>query len=105
VLINTDEIESVFNLLIKKLHLEGIKSIEIENKDYYWLIGSPEWTDMEKVAEPEVGSLTDDWDSLKKTITGDRIVTYIDFDRLASILRAISEELNPVDGKKGSNHK
>ena len=97
--IKTKELEKIFNLLIKKLHFEGVESVELGENDFYWLIGPPEWTDFNKVAvEPEVGSPIDDWKSLRKLLTDkDRPTMYVDFDRVAAILRFISEDQNPVD--------
>jgi hypothetical protein len=37
----------------------------------------------------------DDWISLQKILETERIVTYVDYERLASILRAISEAIAP----------
>jgi hypothetical protein len=44
-----------------------------------------------------VGSLFDDIKSIKKSIKENEIITYTDFDRLASLLRAISEINAPLN--------
>ena len=44
------------------------------------------------------GSLIDDIDSLNRALNDSHIpFTYVDFDRTATILRALSETLNPVN--------
>ncbi|MDJ0658444.1 MAG: hypothetical protein QNJ42_03030 [Crocosphaera sp.] len=65
--------------------------------DYYWLITSDEWEDFNSNSPPDpvVGSLIDDWESLQKILTQEHIVTYLDYERFASILRAISETIVP----------
>ena len=96
--ISTNDLEKIFSLIIKKLHLDGVDSVGLGDKDFYWLISSPEWTDLDKKAKPKVGSLIDDWKSLKKLFSEkDRPTTYVDFDRVAAILRFISEEQNPIE--------
>jgi hypothetical protein len=52
--------------------------------------------DVSQDAKPVIGSLIDDWENLEKLITENNSVAFLDLDRLASILRAISQELNPV---------
>ena len=58
---------------------------------------SSEWEDFNSDSPPEpcVGSLVDDWESLQKILTGEHIVTYLDYERFASILRAVSETIVP----------
>ncbi|WP_157951128.1 hypothetical protein [Cyanothece sp. BG0011] len=58
---------------------------------------SDEWDNFNSDSPPDaaVGSLVDDWESLQKILTQEHIVTYVDYDRFASILRAISETIMP----------
>lgn len=44
---------------------------------------------------PLFGFLVDDWVQLKKISEDAQVTTYVDFERLSSVLKAISEELNP----------
>ena len=44
-----------------------------------------------------LGSLADDWEALKKISEDEQITTYVDFERLSAILKAVSEELNPEE--------
>ncbi|QRR02375.1 hypothetical protein [Dyadobacter sandarakinus] len=66
------------------------------SEDSYWLIGSDNWTDFSKDVPADVGSLTDDWHFLSQLINEKRQVASADLDRLSSILRAISQEINPI---------
>ncbi len=95
--IKTEEIEGLFKLLIEKLKEGGIENISI-NQDYYLNISPSDLYKLEKISNVEltVGSLDDDWQSLLKTINGESIFTYLDFNRIASILNAVSEEIIPT---------
>ncbi|HTE13280.1 MAG TPA: hypothetical protein VK645_20010 [Chitinophagaceae bacterium] len=63
--------------------------------DFYLDISMNKAYDVENDAEPAIGSLFDDWENLNKVIHNQQPATFVDVDRLAAILRAISEELNP----------
>ena len=89
------DLKIIFERVIDKLKFEGIDQIEIEN-DLYRYIPTDEWDSFER-DEIEVGSLYDDLDSLELLVNDiDRPCTYVDFDRVASVLRAISRKNNPV---------
>lgn len=94
--VKMDEIESIFMLLIQRAKNDWIEVIDLET-DYYWVITTDEWDDFKSDPSPKpvVGSLYDDWESLKKILSGEHIVTYLDYERFASILRAISETIAP----------
>lgn len=93
--ITSDNLQILFQHLIKKLDRDGINEIEID-QDLYRFIPTDEWNSFEDNVIS--GSLYDDFDSLKNILDDDdRIFTYVDFDRLASILRYISEKMNPVE--------
>ncbi len=91
--ITTEELKFLFKKVIDKLEQEGSTSIKIEN-DFYRFIPTDSWDNYEDIIL--AGSLYDDLDCLKLIIKeSNRPLTYVDFDRLASILRAISEIQNP----------
>ncbi|MGB3691921.1 MAG: hypothetical protein WBG70_12060 [Spirulinaceae cyanobacterium] len=94
--ITVNEMQLIFESLIQKLKNDNIKSVEVET-DYYWVIASDEWENFESPPEACVGSLVDDWESLKKTLEAEHIATYVDHERFASILRAISEKIAPSE--------
>jgi hypothetical protein len=89
------ELEIVFKLLVLKLKNENINNISFD-KDKYWIILTDEWNVFSKIPEEAVGSLFDDIDCLKDAIQKNEIISYTDFDRIASVLRAISEIQAPT---------
>ena len=92
--ITVNEIKHIFEHLIQRISDDKIEFIDIET-DYYWFITSDEWDNFSSTPNMVVGSLMDDWISLQKILETERIVTYVDYERLASILRAISEAIAP----------
>jgi len=93
--VQTAQLDIIFKKLISKLNELGIDSVELD-QDYYLLISSTDWTKVgESNPEPVTGSLIDDWESLEKIATDEHPLMFVDFDRLASILRAVSEKINP----------
>lgn len=93
--IKVSEIKILFSKIIEKLEKENVKIINL-NVDGYRFIPADEW---ENFTEDVIllGSLLDDVDNLRKLIEDDnRPCTYVDFDRLASLLMAISYNKNPI---------
>ncbi|PKR79561.1 hypothetical protein CW751_14520 [Brumimicrobium salinarum] len=92
------ELEEIFNLIISKLEFEFNKG-EIElNDDLYRIIPTQHWS-ITKVENELIGSLNDDINELKKLISDtSRPTTFVDLDRCASLLRAISERFNSAIG-------
>ena len=102
--IKTEDLERCFKEIINKLRGEqNIDLIEIDT-DYYQLIPTNQWDNWEDNwdnfgynGKPDVGSLFDDIESLKKMSNDQNIpCTYADFDRVSSVLRAISQEYCPI---------
>lgn len=92
--ISVNEIHLIFEQLIQKFQLDRIESLEIDT-DYYWIVTTDEWEDFDSTSpSPAVGSLLDDWTSLQAALKNNQI-TYLDLERLASILRALSETIAP----------
>jgi len=93
--IEISEIEHLFKSVIDKLKKENVNSIDIYN-DFYRFIPADKWDSYEENIIL-VGSLDDDVESLKKVLNDpDRELTFVDFDRLASVLHAISQLKNPI---------
>lgn len=65
-------------------------------EDNYWIISSDNWTNFSRQPDADVGSLADDWYFLQRLLHEDSAVSASDLDRLSSILRAISQEINPI---------
>ena len=92
--ISTSDLKVLFELLISRLEEEKILEVEFK-MDEYWIIATDDWDNFEEVPAPVVGSLSDDIESLKKPISND-FFSFVDFDRLASVIRAISEQKAPT---------
>ncbi|MCP2727758.1 hypothetical protein [Limnofasciculus baicalensis] len=90
-IVTVENLRLLFEKLMEKMDENGISSLDINDVDYYWIVPSSEWTNFQSEVKPAVGSLVDDWESLEKVLSGEQIPTYVDFDRIAAILRAISE--------------
>lgn len=91
------EMESVFNRIIIQMKLLGVECFQAES-DLYNLIPTSKWDITNKPEEVTViGSLVDDMECIKELARDrERECTYVDFDRVATILRAISQKENPV---------
>ena len=95
-LITLNELSLLFDKVIKHLREDGLLEIDVD-KDYYRFIPTNEWDKHNDTIF--TGSLFDDLDGLKSRLNDENnFFTYVDFDRLASILRYISEKQNPVNG-------
>lgn len=95
-LITKKEIEKLFDLVLNKMTLDNVSEVDI-SVDEYWIITSKDWQNFEHDPKPGVGSLIEDVNFLKQSIENNEIHSYSDFDRLASILRAISESQAPTN--------
>jgi predicted HAD superfamily phosphohydrolase YqeG len=92
--ISVDEIEKIFSLVVEKLKKDGVGNISFD-LDEYWIILTNEWNDFKNVPSPSVGSFVDDVNCLKKVIGQNIIYSYSEFDRIAIVLRALSEKMAP----------
>lgn len=103
--IKVSELKVLFEKIIEKLETEYVDDNELELKTIiYRLIPTEKWDKFDKpedwfsASEIMQGDLQDDLTELRKLISEkDRIATFVDFDRLASILREISQVENPID--------
>ena len=103
--IKISELKILFDKVIEKLELEYGKDAEMElNTSIYRLIPTDKWDefikpeDWHSASEIAQGDLQDDVTELKKLLSDEnRITTFVDFDRLASVLREISQEENPAE--------
>ena len=103
--IKISELKILFNKVIDKLESEKGAEGQIELETIiYRLVPTEKWNKFEKpedwfsASEIDQGDLNDDLMELKKLVDDkERVCTYVDFDRLASILREISQMENPID--------
>ena len=87
------QIAQVAKILLEAYQERGVESVQV-NMDMYWIVDAPAWTNFNEQPKLHVGSLADDWESLQKVLAG-QMPTVVDFDRLATVLRAISEHMLP----------
>lgn len=93
--IKTEELQIIFRKIIEKLKSEEYQELNFVN-DFYRIIPTDKWDSYDDNLAHEA-SLFDDIDSVKLLIDDSkREITYVDFDRVASILRAISQNNNPI---------
>lgn len=96
-IVETSQLESICQRILDKLKFLDIRQIEV-SQDMYWELTAKQAYDMKfEVDQPNIGSLADDWSMLLKLVDKPERTTFVDFDRLAAILKAISEELNPEE--------
>lgn len=90
--IKIEDIELLLTKTIKKLKEDKHTEFSFEY-DEYWIITTDEWNKFDAEPKPAVGSLNDDINFLKSVIKEDLNISYLELERLASILRALSEVL------------
>jgi len=94
--IRTEDLKRIFNRIIDKLERASIEQVSLDN-DLYRFVPTDQWGDFQNDVI-EVGSLYDDLESLLAMVNDSEIpCTFVDFDRTASILKSISQTLNPPD--------
>jgi hypothetical protein len=94
--VTSDALRSAFNRALQLVDFYG-GSIDLSSRDLYWKVSSDTAYDMSKEPAYSVGSLDDDLDSIRKLILDEeRPVTSVDLDRVAAILNAIAEAINPA---------
>lgn len=92
--IHTVHLKQAFARIIAELEGFNIDKIEIDT-DWYRKIPADQWTNF---IDPEIvtGSLEDDVMEVTKMVNDpERPCTFVDFDRVAAMLNAISQQLNP----------
>ena len=88
-----DELEKCLNITLKRAREMGVSEIGPQESDGYWTVTSPNWRDVYSDPEPAVGSLADDEANLYKLIVDPGRASSVDLERLAHLLRALSDEL------------
>lgn len=92
--ITLTDLKNIFSHIISRLELEKVESITID-QDLYHLIPTSIWNDLSN-KKVQINSLLEDVDKLIELARQEeRACNFVDFDRLASLLRYISEKLNP----------
>jgi len=96
--ITVNQIEEIFKRIISKLKFELGENGEFASEtSYYREIPTDKWTNLERTKNDEItGDLQDDIDELIKLANDEnRFCTYVDFDRISSLLKEISQVQNP----------
>lgn len=88
--IETKELKIIFEKIISFFESIGLTHIQL-NTDFYKYISTDEWDDFSGNASDCIGSIKDDWKTLNEHINND-LISVLDVERLAHILRAIQEE-------------
>ncbi|GGJ59585.1 hypothetical protein [Deinococcus roseus] len=95
--IDIEKLNLVFNRILDRISSLENASIKLE-ADYYWMIPGDQLTNLNLGnIDPVIGSLSDDWMELSKLLDTERPVSFVDLDRLANLLRMMSEEYNPTN--------
>lgn len=95
--INVDLLEKALTRIIEKLKFENINEIELPY-DLYQIIPTDQWQISNNEAKILTGSLVEDLEEVNKLVQNpNSVCTYVDFDRIASILRIISQIQNPPE--------
>lgn len=93
-----EELETLILNTLKKLKDNKFNEFSFDY-DEYWIIETDEWNKFDTEPKPVVGSLTDDINYLKMVLSEDLVISYLELERVASILRAISEVLTADTSK------
>ena len=91
--VGVTQLAAISSKLLRYLEEQGVTSVELD-KDYYWFLEKEEAYRPEVTpANPSLGQLTDDWRELEMISTGERPPVAYALVWLASILRAVGEEV------------
>lgn len=96
--ITINQLENIFQRILKKLIFELGKDGEFKTEtSWYREIPADKWTNLSGTSKDEItGDLQVDIQELVKLANDEnRICTYVDFDRVSSLLKEISQTQNP----------
>lgn len=93
-----NEIETCVSMLIKHAMSRGVSHVDTTKHDLYWNIPSDEWVDLTKDPTISTGSLGDDILELRSLLSDPSRASVCDMDRVASILRLLSQILQDSAG-------
>ena len=90
---NLEDIEYCFRVLMEHARRRGVTQLDLRDRDFYWTIVSPDWLSVYDEPKPSVGSLRDDHEELVKLRQDPSRASAVDLERLAHLLRYLSDEL------------
>lgn len=88
------DLKKLLLLIIKKLNADGVENLELVG-DEYWFISQDAALDLSKTPQLLVGSLKEDFHYLNEALVEGEIFSYSSLDRVATILKLISEKQSP----------
>ena len=88
-----DDLERCVIILMNLAKMRGINEVKSSENDAYWTISSPAWTQIYEEPNPSVGSLSDDEEELIKVLGDPTRASAVDLDRVAHLLRRLSDQL------------
>jgi hypothetical protein len=92
--VTVDELEKCVGLLIDLARSRGVREVDVGEADLYWSVPSPDWVDMAKHPNVVVGDFGDDVAELQKMLQDPGRACSVDFDRVAALLRVVSDRLS-----------
>ena len=87
------DLEKCVAILTRLARERGVDEVVAPDGDLYWTITAPEWTRVYEQPKPAVGSFSDDEQELTKMLTDPSRASAVDFERVAHLLRALSDQL------------
>jgi hypothetical protein len=87
------ELRSCIELLLRHAAARGVREIGVPEPDHYWTVSSPDWRRIYDEPKPSVGSFADDAAELVKLLRDPSRASAVDLDRVASLLRLLSDTL------------
>jgi hypothetical protein len=92
-IVKTQKVKQVCEMLLTYLEQSGCHEIELEQDAYWTVISREDLYANDGSPQLGVGSLSEDREALEKILDGINPITTNDFERLGNIFIAISEKL------------
>ena len=88
-----NDLEICICILLRLARERGIDEVTLPEKDGYWVVTAPEWTNVYEDPQLAVGSFSDDAAELRKILADNERASSVDLERVASLLRRLSDQL------------
>lgn len=87
------DLEKCVSILARLARERGVEEVVPPDSDGYWTVTAPAWTDVYEEPKPAVGSFSDDEEELKKMLANPERASSVDLERVAHLLRRLSDQL------------
>jgi hypothetical protein len=87
------EIRECIELLLAHAEGQGLSEIALPPSDLYWTVTSQDWRMPYQEPKPGLGSFADDEGELAKLLQTPARASAVDLERVASLLRLLSDRL------------